>query len=172
VIKGSAINNDGSLKMGYTAPSIQGQVDVIQKALQAAGVDPDTITYIEAHGTGTKLGDPIEVSALTQAFRKKTDQKQFCAIGSVKTNLGHLDAAAGIAGLIKTCLALKFGEIPPSLHFKEPNPQIDFANSPFYVNARLKKWETDGVPRRAGVSSFGIGGTNCHVILEEAPHAG
>jgi amino acid adenylation domain-containing protein len=173
VIKGSAINNDGSAKIGYTAPSAQGQAEVIAQALSAADVAADTITYVETHGTGTNLGDPIEVSALTRAFRQHTERRQFCAIGSVKTNIGHLDTAAGVAGLIKTVLALKHGEIPPSLHFAEPNPQIDFANSPFYVNASLQEWKTeDGVPRRAGVSAFGIGGTNVHVILEEATDRG
>ena len=169
LIKGSAINNDGSFKVSYTAPRIDGQAKVIQTAQVVAEVEPETITYIEAHGTGTSLGDPIEIAALTQAFRASTENKGFCAIGSVKTNIGHLDAAAGITGLIKTVLALKHQQIPPSLHFQEPNPQIDFANSPFYVNTKLAKWTTNGIPRRAGVSSFGIGGTNAHVILEEAP---
>jgi acyl transferase domain-containing protein/acyl carrier protein len=169
VIKASAINNDGSLKVGYTAPSVDGQREVILEALALAGVEPETINYIEAHGTGTPLGDPIEITALTQAFRTRTDKKAFCAIGSVKTNIGHLEAAAGVTGLIKTVLALKNRQIPPSLHFQEPNPQIDFVNSPFYVNHQLSEWKTDGTPRRAGVSSFGIGGTNAHVILEEAP---
>jgi acyl transferase domain-containing protein len=134
-----------------------------------AGVEPETINYIEAHGTGTILGDPIEIKALTQAFRVSTNKKGFCAIGSVKTNIGHLDAAAGVTGLIKTVLALKHQQIPPSLHFQKPNPQIDFTNSPFYVNTKLSEWQTNGTPKRAGVSSFGIGGTNVHVILEEAP---
>jgi len=169
VIKGSAINNDGSLKVGYTAPSVNGQAAVILEAQALAGIDPETITYIEAHGTGTPLGDPIEIAALRQAYSKSTQNKEFCAIGSVKTNVGHLDAAAGVAGLIKTVLALKNKQIPPSLHFENPNPEIDFANSPFYVNTELRQWKTNGTPRRAGVSSFGIGGTNAHVILEEAP---
>jgi acyl transferase domain-containing protein/acyl carrier protein len=169
VIKGSAINNDGSFKVSYTAPRIDSQAKVIQTAQVVAEVEPETITYIEAHGTGTSLGDPIEIAALTQAFRASTEKKGFCAIGSVKTNIGHLDAAAGVTGLIKTVLALKHQQIPPSLHFQEPNPQIDFANSPFYVNTKLTEWTTNGIPRRAGVSSFGIGGTNAHVILEEAP---
>ncbi|MHC5824398.1 MAG: type I polyketide synthase, partial [Nostoc sp.] len=136
-----------------------------------AEVEPETITYIEAHGTGTPLGDPIEIAALTQAFRSSTQKKGFCAIGSVKTNIGHLDAAAGVTGLIKTTLALKHKQIPPSLHFQEPSPQIDFVNSPFYVNNSLSDWTANinGIPRRAGVSSFGIGGTNAHVIMEEAP---
>ena len=169
VIKGSAINNDGSGKVGYTAPSVNGQSQVIAEALALADVEPETISYIEAHGTGTVLGDPIEISALTNVYRESTDKKQFCAIGSVKTNIGHLDAAAGITGLIKTVLALKHKQIPPSLHFEQPNPQIDFDNSPFFVNTKLSQWETNGTPRRAGVSSLGIGGTNAHVILEEAP---
>ncbi|WP_193197118.1 type I polyketide synthase [Nostoc sp. MG11] len=169
VIKGSAINNDGSNKVSYTAPRIEGQAKVIKTAQVVAELEPETITYIEAHGTGTSLGDPIEIAALTQAFQSSTKKKGFCAIGSLKTNIGHLDAAAGVAGLIKTVLALKHKQIPPSLHFEQPNPQIDFANSPFYVNNKLSEWKADKYPRRAGVSSFGIGGTNAHVILEEAP---
>jgi acyl transferase domain-containing protein/acyl carrier protein len=170
VIRGSAINNDGAYKVGYTAPSCTGQAAVIAEALAVAGVTPDSLQYVEAHGTGTKLGDPIEIAALTQAFRLQTNRTGFCGIGSVKTNLGHLDATAGIAGLIKTVLALKHRQIPPNLHFQAPNPQIDFESSPFYVNAQCKAWETKpNQPRRAGVSSFGIGGTNAHVIVEEAP---
>jgi acyl transferase domain-containing protein/2-polyprenyl-3-methyl-5-hydroxy-6-metoxy-1,4-benzoquinol methylase/acyl carrier protein len=169
VIKGSAINNDGALKVGYTAPSEEGQVRVIQAAQVMAEVEPETITYLETHGTGTPLGDPIEIAAMTRAFRATTDKKGYCAIGSVKTNIGHLDAAAGIAGLIKTVLALHHKLLPPSLNFETPNPQIDFENSPFYVNTKLSEWKANGTPRRAGVSSFGFGGTNAHVILEEAP---
>jgi acyl transferase domain-containing protein/thioesterase domain-containing protein len=169
IIRGSAINNDGSRKIGYLAPSVDGQAEVIAEALAVAGVDADSISYIETHGTGTKVGDPIEISGLTQAFRESTDRKGFCAIGSVKSNIGHLDAAAGVTGLIKTVLALEHGEIPPSLHFEKPNPHIDFAASPFYVNAKLQEWEAGPEPRRAGVTSLGIGGTNAHVILEEAP---
>lgn len=169
VIKGSAINNDGSLKVGYTAPSVEGQAKVIQAAQVMAEVAAQTITYIEAHGTATPLGDPIEIAALTQAFRTSTDQKEFCAIGSVKTNVGHLDTAAGVTGLIKTALALKHQMLPPSLNFEQPHPKFDFVNSPFYVNTQLTEWKTSGTPRRAGVSSFGIGGTNAHVILEQAP---
>jgi len=169
VIKGSAINNDGSSKVGYTAPSVDGQARVIARALAMAEIDPETVSYIEAHGTGTALGDPIEIAGLTQAFRSNTAKKGFCAIGSVKTNVGHLDTAAGVTGLIKTALALKHKMLPPSLHFEQPNPQIDFANSPFYVNATLVDWPTGEHPRRAGVSSFGVGGTNAHVVLEEAP---
>jgi phthiocerol/phenolphthiocerol synthesis type-I polyketide synthase E len=169
VIRGSAINNDGSLKVGYTAPSIDGQSAVIVEALAMAGVEADTISYIETHGTGTPLGDPVEVAALTKAFRASTNKNGFCAIGSVKTNIGHLDAAAGIAGLIKTVLSLKHRQLPASLHFEQPNPQIDFAGSPFYVNSRLQEWRSDGSNLRAGVSSFGVGGTNVHVILQESP---
>jgi acyl transferase domain-containing protein len=169
VILGSAINNDGSLKVGYTAPSVDGQAAVITMAQAVAEVEPESISYVETHGTGTFLGDPVEFSALTQAFREGTPRNNFCAIGSVKTNIGHADVAAGIAGLIKTVLALKHQLIPPSLHFISPNPQIDFAHSPFFVNTKLRKWETAESPRRAGVSSFGIGGTNAHVIVQEAP---
>jgi phthiocerol/phenolphthiocerol synthesis type-I polyketide synthase E len=169
VILGSAINNDGSLKVGYTAPSVEGQAAVITLAQAVAEVEPQTISYVEAHGTGTSLGDPVELTALTQAFREGTSRNNFCAIGSVKTNIGHADTAAGVTGLIKTVLALKHQMIPPSLHFESPNPQIDFANSPFYVNSKLSEWATGEFPRRAGVSSFGIGGTNAHVIVEEAP---
>ncbi|HBB36165.1 MAG TPA: beta-ketoacyl synthase [Cyanobacteria bacterium UBA9273] len=168
VIRGSAVNNDGFVKVGYTAPSVDGQAAVISEALALSGVDIETISYIEAHGTGTILGDPIEIAALKKAFRH-TQKKGYCAIGSVKTNLGHLENAAGIASLIKTVLAMQHKMIPPSLHFEAPNPEIDFANSPFYVNSTLKEWKTNGTPRRAGVSSFGIGGTNAHVILEEPP---
>jgi amino acid adenylation domain-containing protein len=167
VIKGTAVNNDGFRKVGYTAPSIEGQVEVIQAAHQTGRVEPESISYIEAHGTGTVLGDPIEIEALKNAFH--TDKKQFCRIGSVKTNIGHLDTAAGIAGLIKTVLALQHKQIPPSLHYQTPNPKIDFTNSPFIVNSRLTDWQNDLYPLRAGVSSFGIGGTNAHAVLEEAP---
>jgi len=169
VIRGAAINNDGALKVGYTAPSVDAQTRVIAEALTLAEISPETISYIETHGTGTPLGDPIEIAALTQAFRAKTDKKGYCAIGSVKTNIGHLDAASGVTGLIKAVLALKHQLIPPSLHFETPNSKLDLANSPFYVNTKLSAWETAGIPRRAGVSSFGVGGTNAHVILEEAP---
>ncbi len=170
VIRGSAMNNDGSLKVGYTAPSVDGQAEAIALAQAVAGVDPETIQYVEAHGSGTPLGDPIEVTALTHAFRAQTGKKGFCALGSVKTNVGHLEAAAGVAGLIKTVLALDRKILPPSLHFDKPNPQIDFANSPFFVNTEAREWpKLDGQPRRAGVSSFGMGGTNVHCILEEAP---
>ncbi len=169
IIKGSAINNDGHLKVGYTAPSVAGQAEVIAEAMAVANVNPETVSYIQTHGTATALGDPIEIAALTQVFSGHTDKKACCAIGSVKSNIGHLDAAAGIAGLIQTVLALEHQAIPPSLHFESPNPQIDFENSPFYVNAKLSEWQAGETPRRAGVSSFGIGGTNAHVVLEEAP---
>jgi len=167
VITGSAINNDGSFKVGYTAPSVDGQAAVITEALAMAQVEPETVGYVETHGTGTIVGDPIEFTALTKAFRPARAKRNSCAIGSVKTNIGHLDTAAGIAGLIKATLSLKHKKLPPSLHYQQPNPAIDFANSPFFVNTNLSEWETVGVPRRAGVSSFGIGGTNAHVILEE-----
>ena len=169
VIRGSAVNNDGALKIGYTAPRIDGQAGVIEEAQRKAEIAPETISYIEAHGTGTPLGDPIEIEALTRAFRKKTDKNGFCAIGSAKTNVGHLDAAAGVTGLIKAVLCLRNKKLPPSLHFKRPNPKIDFKNSPFYVNGELCEWRREAAPLRAGVSSFGIGGTNAHVVLEEAP---
>jgi FkbM family methyltransferase len=169
VIKSSAINNDGALKVGYTAPSVERQAQVIAQAQALADIEAETISYVECHGSGTILGDPVEVRALTKAFRASTSQNQFCAIGSVKTNIGHLDAAAGVASFIKTVLALKHQFIPPSLHFEQPNPEIDFDNSPFYVNRTLSEWKTQAHPRRAGVSSFGLGGTNAHLILEEAP---
>ncbi len=170
VVRGSALNNDGALKAGYTAPSEEGQAEVIATAQALAGVEPETITYVEAHGTGTPLGDPIEVAALRRAFRSGSGGPAHCGLGSVKTNIGHLDCAAGVAGLIKTVLALEKGMIPPSLNFDVPNPQLGLEGSPFYVNTELRPWESDG-PRRAGVSSFGIGGTNAHVVLEEAPRA-
>jgi phthiocerol/phenolphthiocerol synthesis type-I polyketide synthase E len=169
VIKGSAVNNDGACKIGFTAPSVEGQAEVIAEALGVANIDPETISYIETHGTGTPLGDPIEIEALTHVFRASTEKKGFCAIASVKTNVGHLGTAAGVTGLIKTVLALQHRMIPPSLNFVQPNPKIHFADSPFYVNTTLSEWREGRTPRRAGVSSFGIGGTNAHVVLEEAP---
>ncbi|MEM9486765.1 MAG: SDR family NAD(P)-dependent oxidoreductase, partial [Cyanobacteria bacterium P01_F01_bin.116] len=169
VIKGSAINNDGSRKVGYTAPAIDGQTAVIEEALAAAKVEPESIGYIETHGTGTPLGDPIEIAALNRAFQQEPTQQQSCAIGSLKTNVGHLDAAAGVTGLIKASLSLNHQLIPPSLNFESPNPKTGLEHSPFYVNTELKDWPQTEQPRRAGVSSFGIGGTNAHVILEEAP---
>jgi len=169
VIRGSAVNNDGRRKVGFSAPSAAGQTEVVLAAQAQAEVDADTIGLIEAHGTATRLGDPIEVSALTEAFRQSTERTGFCALGSVKTNIGHLGAAAGIAGLIKAVLALEHRQIPPSLHFERPNPLIDFASGPFRVPTALEEWPADDHPRRAAVSAFGIGGTNAHVILEEGP---
>lgn len=167
VIKSVALNNDGSDKAGYMTPSIDGQKEVIVRAQKMAGIEPETIKYVEAHGTGTPVGDPIEVTALEKAFRLSTDKTQFCGIGSVKSNVGHTDAAAGITGLIKTALVLKNRVIPPTLHFQKPNPRFDFAKSPFYVVDRLTKLESEEKPIRAAVSAFGVGGTNAHAILEE-----
>jgi acyl transferase domain-containing protein len=169
VIKGSAINNDGSAKVGFTAPSVDAQSEVIAEAQAMAAVEAETIGFVEAHGTGTEMGDPIEIAALTQAFRRGTNRNQFCAIGSVKTNFGHLDVAAGVAGLMKTVLCLQKKQLVPNLHFTQPNPKIAFEATPFYVNTGLQDWRKTDSPRRAGVSSFGIGGTNAHVVLEEAP---
>lgn len=169
IIKGSAINNNGSEKEGMTSPSVLGQTRVITKALQVAGIGAETIGYIETHGTGTAIGDPIEVAALTKVFRSATAKKQFCALGSVKPNMGHLDAASGIVGLIKTTMVLEHQCVPPMLHFNRPNPQLDLPESPFYVNTELRSWPRGDTPLRAGVSSFGFGGTNAHVVLQEAP---
>jgi acyl transferase domain-containing protein len=169
VVKGSAVNNDGSGKVGFTAPSVQGQAAVIAEAMGVAGVSPEEISYVEAHGTATELGDPIEIRALTQAYGNETDRQGYCAIGSVKSNLGHLISASGVAGLIKTVLALEHEQIPPSLHFTAPNPAINFDQSPFFVNTELRDWPRNDEPRIAGVSSFGIGGTNAHAIVAEAP---
>ncbi len=169
LIRATAINNDGQDKIGFTAPGIAGQSTAIMDAYRRAKIDPDTISYIECHGTGTPIGDPVELAGLTTAFRSFTDKKQFCAVGSVKTNVGHLDAGACITGIIKTLLALKHEQLPPSLHFNTPNPQINFKDSPFYVNDKLTDWKRNPNPRRAGVSSFGLGGTNAHIVLEEAP---
>ncbi|MFI5005853.1 MAG: SDR family NAD(P)-dependent oxidoreductase [Solirubrobacterales bacterium] len=171
VIRGSAINNDGAQKAGYTAPSVGGQAKAIAEAMAVAQVSPDTISYVEAHGTATALGDPIEIEALTRAFRAGTARKGYCAIGSVKANFGHLDRASGIAALVKTALMMKHREIPPVVHFERPNPKIDFETSPFYVSTKLAEWTSPGSPRRAGISSLGVGGTNAHVVLEEAPPA-
>ena len=165
VIKGTSINNDGIRKAGFTAPGVDGQVAVIRMALQMAEVPPESINYIETHGTGTELGDPVEIEALKLAFN--TGKKSFCALGSVKSNIGHTDAAAGVAGILKTILTLKYKCIPPSLYFEIPNPNIDLINTPFYINSTLSDWRKGEYPRRAGVSSFGIGGTNAHAILEE-----
>ncbi len=170
VIKGSAINNDGGRKVGYTAPSVSGQAEVIQLAHRSARVAAESISYVEAHGTATRLGDPIEMRALTQAFGKS--QAKYCAVGSVKTNLGHLDTAAGVTGFIKTVLCLKHKALVPSLHFESANREINLGESPFYVNSELKAWRNEKFPLRAGVSSFGIGGTNAHVVLEAWPLAG
>ena len=169
VIRGYSINNDGSEKAGYAAPSIKAQAAVIRAAHKAAGVSAREIGYIEAHGTATPLGDPIEFAALHQAFSASTDARGFCALGSAKTNVGHLDIAAGITGLIKAALTLKHGVIPPLLHYKSPNPRMDFAASAFYPVAKLTPWPRSDVPRLAGVSAFGVGGTNIHMVLEEAP---
>ena len=169
VIRGYGLNNDGSDKAGFAAPSVNGQAEAIQIAHALGDTDPESISYIEAHGTGTRLGDPIELAALTQAFENGTDRKQFCGIGSVKSNIGHLDVAAGVVGLIKTALALQHRLLPPTINYEAPNREIDFEQSPFHVVDKLTEWQgTDG-PLRAGVSSFGIGGTNAHVVLEEAP---
>jgi natural product biosynthesis luciferase-like monooxygenase protein/amino acid adenylation domain-containing protein len=167
VIKGSAINHGGQAN-GLTAPNPRAQADLIAHALEAAGVSAESISYVEAHGTGTSLGDPIEIEGLTQAFRRYTDRNQFCAIGSVKTNIGHLEPAAGISGLVKVILSMQHRQLPPSLHFERPNPIIPFVESPFKVNTELREWISEG-PRRAGVSSFGMGGANAHLVLEEAP---
>jgi acyl transferase domain-containing protein len=169
VIRGFAANNDGSAKVGYTAPSVEGQAQVIALAHEAAGVNPETIGYIEAHGTGTPLGDPIELAALTQAFHAHTKNKEFCAIGTAKTNVGHLDIAAGVTGLIHAAHIVRHGVFPPTLHFNAPNPKFDLQHSPFYVNSKLKEWKAQETPRRAGVSAFGVGGTNAHVVIEQAP---
>ena len=168
VIRGFGVNNDGSMKAGYMAPGVDGQSGVIAAAQAMAGVDAGSITYIEAHGTATPLGDPIEVAALTKAFRLSTEASGFCAIGTAKANVGHLDAAAGVAGVIKTALSLNKAVLPPLAKFESPNPNIDFESSPFYVNRELSPWLSDG-PRRAGVSAFGVGGVNAHVVLEETP---
>jgi amino acid adenylation domain-containing protein len=169
VIRGVGINNDGSAKASFTAPSVDGQAKAIAMALAGAQVPPESVTYIETHGTATPLGDPIEVQALTLAYSSGGQSKQRCAIGSVKSNFGHLTAAAGVAGLIKTVLSMRHRVIPATLNYSKPNPAINFRETPFYVASENTPWQTDGVPRRAGVSSFGVGGTNVHVILEEPP---
>jgi len=171
VIKGSAINNDGSRKIGYLAPSVDGQAAVVAEALAVAGLEADDIQYVATHGTGTHVGDPIEFTALTQAFRETSEREGYCAIGSSKPNIGHTDTAAGIASVIEVAQALQHRQIPPSLHYSTPNPNLEIEGSPFYVNDQLRDWEAGGRPRRAGVSSLGVGGTNAHVILEEAPPA-
>ena len=169
VIKGSAINNDGSDKVSYTASSVAGQARAMVEALQIAEVSPDDIALVECHGTGTVMGDPLEIDALTRAFRTGTERSSFCAIGSVKTNVGHLEQTAGLAALIKTALALKHGKIPPSLNFQNPNPKIDFAASPFFVNTQCRDWPKGDRSRFAAVNSLGLGGTNAFVVLEGPP---
>ncbi len=169
VLKASAVNNDGAGKVSYMAPSVDGQAAAIHEALMVADISPETIDYIECHGTGTPIGDPIEIAALTSAFQRETDKKQFCGVGSVKANIGHLDTAAGVASAIKVIQALRHRELPPNINFTAPNPAIDWESSPFYVNAQCKTWHGDKGPRRAGVSSLGVGGTNAHLIFEEAP---
>lgn len=169
VIRGCGVNNDGADKVGFTAPSVDGQATAIGSALAEADVDPRSIQYVECHGTATPMGDPIEIAGLTKAFRDYTQDNQYCAIGSAKSNLGHLDAAAGVTGLIKTALSLQSAKIPASLHYSKPNPHIDFASTPFYVNAELNDWPQTSSPKRAGVSAFGVGGTNVHVVMQEAP---
>ena len=169
VIKSSAINNDGSRKVGYLAPSVDGHSEVVAEALALADLNAEDISYLETHGTGTSVGDPIEIAALTEAFRRSTEKNQFCPIGSVKASIGHTDTAAGVASLIKVVESLKHRQIPASINFSSPNPAIDFENSPFFVNNQLREWQTDGQRRRAGISSLGVGGTNAHVIVEEAP---
>ncbi len=169
VMRGAASNNDGAAKVSFAAPSVTGQAEVIATALAVADVEPSSVTYVEAHGTGTPIGDPIEVEGLTRAFRRGTDERGFCALGSIKSNFGHLDSAAGVAGFIKAVLCLQHRTLVPTVHFTTPSPRIDWAASPFFVNAETRFWDTDRLPRRAGVSAFGIGGTNAHVVLEEAP---
>ncbi len=169
VIKGHALNNDGGQKVGFAAPSVNGHTEVISLAQAVAGVSPDTISYIEAHGTATPLGDPVEIAGLTHVFREATDARQFCAVGSVKGNIGHCDAASGIASLIKMALAFQHSQLPPSLHCEQPNPALHLGDSPFFLNTTLRDWPRTEAPRRAGVSSFGVGGTNAHLVLEEAP---
>lgn len=169
IVLGFGLNNDGSSRIGYAAPGLEGQIAVSSDAIAMAGINPETIGFIECHGTATPLGDPIEIAALSSSFRTYTQKKNYCAVGSVKTNLGHLDTAAGVAGFIKSVLALEHKLIPASLHFHTANPEIDFENSPFFVNTTLTEWKPGPEPRRAGVSSFGLGGTNAHLVLEEAP---
>ncbi len=169
IIRGSAMNNDGNQRVSYTAPGLDGQASVIASAMSYAGVHPETISYIEANGTGTRLGDAIELAALIKSFSGKTRQERFCAIGSLKPNIGHLDRASGVAGLIKTTLALSHQQLPPQLYYEQPNPEVDLRHSPFYVNTNLAPWPRKQTPRRAGINSFGLGGTNVHMVLEEAP---
>lgn len=170
IVRGYALNNDGSAKIGYSAPSVDGQAQVIASAISMAGIDPETVSYVETHGTGTILGDPVEIKGLTKAFHSKSKKTEYCAIGSVKSNIGHCSEAAGVVGLIKTILSLYNQKIPPSLHFEAPNPHIDLKQTPFYVNTTLCEWEKSDHARRACISSFGIGGTNAHLVLEEYSH--
>lgn len=169
IIRGSAMNNDGNQRVSYTAPGLDGQASVIASALSYAGVHPETISYIEANGTGTRLGDAIELAAMIKAFSGKTRKERFCALGSLKPNIGHLDRASGVAGLIKTTLALNHRQLPPHLYYEVPNPEVDLRHSPFYINTGLVPWPGQQTPRRAGINSFGLGGTNVHLVLEEAP---
>jgi acyl transferase domain-containing protein/acyl carrier protein len=169
VMLGFGMSNDGSARAGFTAPGVEGQVLATLDALSMADVNADSIDYVECHGTGTPIGDPIEITALTKAYRKSTKKRGYCAVASVKTNIGHADAAAGVAGLIKAVFALEHRKIPASLNYAQPNPQINFDESPFFVNTELKDWPAGPTPRRVGINSFGMGGTNAHVILEEAP---
>jgi amino acid adenylation domain-containing protein len=169
VIRGQALNNDGSQKVSFAAPSIDGQAEVIALAQAVAGFSPESISYVEAHGTGTPLGDPVEIEGLTQVFRAATDRRGVCALGTVKGNIGHLDAASGVAGLIKTALAFRNEKLPPTINSDTPNPALNLAESPFYLNTTLRDWKRGPEPRRAGISSFGVGGTNVHLVLEEAP---
>jgi len=172
LIRGSAVNNDGSVRVSYTAPGLDGQSEVIAEAMGHAAVPIETIGYIEAHGTATRLGDAVELAAMHKAFAASTAGYGSCAIGSVKPNVGHLDRASGVTGLIKTVQALRHGQLPPSLNFEQPSAELNLQHSPFYVNTHLHEWpRREGTPRRAGVSSFGLGGTNAHVVLEEAPPA-
>jgi acyl transferase domain-containing protein/thioesterase domain-containing protein len=169
VLRGSAVNNDGSRKAGFLAPSVDGNAHVVAEALAIAETDADSISYVETHGTGTPVGDPIEIAALTQAFRETSQANNFCGIGSCKSNIGHIDSAAGVASFLKVIEALRHEQLPPSLHFENANPLLEIDSSPFYVNAELKPWPRGSTPRRAGVHSTGVGGTNVHAILEEAP---
>ncbi|WP_346283482.1 ketoacyl-synthetase C-terminal extension domain-containing protein, partial [Streptomyces sp. T21Q-yed] len=169
VIRGWGINNDGADKTAFAAPSAQGQRAAIRQALRRAGVGADTIGYLETHGTGTLKGDPIEFDGATGAYREDTDRTGYCALGSTKANIGHLDAASGLAGLVKTLLVLQHGVIPPMANFRAPNPGIDLDHSPFYIPRTARPWPESDTPRRAGITSLGVGGTNVHLILEQAP---
>jgi len=171
VVLGTGLNNDGAAKVGYAAPGLDGQVAVVSDAIAVAGINPESIGFVECHGTATPMGDPIEIAALTRAFRAHTPRKQFCAAGSVKSNIGHTDTASGVAGFTKAVLAIKHKLIPATVNFHKPNPEIDFASSPFFVNKESLEWKAASHPRRAAVSALGLGGTNAHVILEEAPGA-